>query len=201
MSLWVHLHSHPWDRRDRFPLVPLLSASSSHVSSCPLTNSALRQPPFSYPPSIVLPHLQIRMATLAGKTVVVVGGSSGIGFGVAKGSLLSSAAHVIIASSSKQRVDEAVVRLHEAVKAAPQSTHLPAVGKVTGEVLDVRSVKDVHEFFGKIGEFDHLVWTSGDPLRLSFPNVDLDTQKGAKTSTCIIASYAMVELTHKIRYV
>ncbi|KLO18612.1 NAD(P)-binding protein [Schizopora paradoxa] len=117
------------------------------------------------------------MATLAGKTIVVVGGSSGLGFGVAKASLLSSAAHVVIASSNKERVEEAVVRLQTAVSEAATSTHLPVVGKITGEVLDVRSIPAVHELFGKIGEIDHLVWTSGDPLRLSFPDVDLDSQK------------------------
>jgi len=117
------------------------------------------------------------MATLAGKTVVVVGGSSGIGFGVAKASLLSSASHVIIVSSNKQRVEDAVVRLQAAVSEAAKSTHLSVVGKITGDVLDVRSIAGVHEFFGKIGELDHLVWTSGDPLRLGFPNVDLEAQK------------------------
>ena len=51
------------------------------------------------------------MATLAGKTVLVIGGSSGIGYGVAKASLLSRAARVIIGSSSQQKVDGALARL------------------------------------------------------------------------------------------
>ncbi len=66
------------------------------------------------------------MATLQNKTVVVVGGSSGIGFGVALASLQSQASVVVIASSNASRVAKAVERL--------QSHKLP--GEVRGEVLD-----------------------------------------------------------------
>ena len=51
------------------------------------------------------------MATLQGKKVVVIGGSSGIGYGVARASLLSLAEHVIVASSSQAKVTAAVGKL------------------------------------------------------------------------------------------
>ena len=51
------------------------------------------------------------MASLEGQTILIVGGSSGIGYGVAKLSLLSKASTVIIASSNKSRVDNALSRL------------------------------------------------------------------------------------------
>ncbi|KJA26778.1 hypothetical protein HYPSUDRAFT_63558 [Hypholoma sublateritium FD-334 SS-4] len=92
------------------------------------------------------------MATLQNKTVVVVGGSSGIGFGVALAALQSLASVVIIASSNASRVSNAVERL--------KSHKLP--GEVRGEVLDARDAVAIKEFAAKIGVVDHVAWTSGD---------------------------------------
>ena len=66
------------------------------------------------------------MTALAGQTILVVGGSSGIGFGVAKLCLLEQASLVTIASSNKAKVDNAVSRL---VSEVPD-----AKAKVKGEV-------------------------------------------------------------------
>ena len=92
------------------------------------------------------------MATLQNKTVVVVGGSSGIGFGVALASLQSLASVVIIASSNASRVAKAVERL--------QSHKLP--GEVRGEVLDGKDAAAIKDFAARIGPVDHIAWTSGD---------------------------------------
>ena len=70
------------------------------------------------------------MTTLAGQTVLIVGGSSGIGYGAAKLSLLSQASLVIIASSNKAKVENAVSRLLSEVPNAK--------GKVKGEVVDAK---------------------------------------------------------------
>ncbi|KAH9476377.1 Short-chain dehydrogenase/reductase ucsE [Psilocybe cubensis] len=92
------------------------------------------------------------MATLQNKTVVVVGGSSGIGFAVAIGALQSLASVVIIASSNKSRIDDAIARL--------KAYNLP--GEVRGEVLDAKDSNAVKTFAVAIGTVDHIVWTSGD---------------------------------------
>ncbi|PPQ94972.1 hypothetical protein CVT25_004217 [Psilocybe cyanescens] len=92
------------------------------------------------------------MATLQNKTVVVVGGSSGIGFAVALASLQSLASLVIIASSNKSRVEDAVARL--------KAHKLP--GEVRGQVLDAKDSEAVKVFAGGLGPVDHIVWTSGD---------------------------------------
>lgn len=113
------------------------------------------------------------MSTLEGKKVVVIGGTSGIGFGVAKLSILSKAAEVIVASSSKDNVSNAVSRL-EAILAG---TNLP--GKVTGEIVDAKDLSAIKTFLEKIGNVDHLVWTSGDALQLGFKNIDLGKQRRA----------------------
>ena len=112
------------------------------------------------------------MTTLEGKAILIVGGSSGIGYGVAKASLLSGASKVIIASSSKSKVDAAVARLNSELSKVGGIK-----GTVSGDVVDARETKNVKELVDRVGEIDHLVWTSGDPLRIG-ANFDADSMKG-----------------------
>ena len=117
------------------------------------------------------------MATLQGKKIIVIGGSSGIGYGVAKASLLSLAEHVTIASSSQAKVAAAVERL----LADPELQRLGSDLKrrVAGDTLDLSDTKAVSAFFEQKGEFDHLVITSGT-VTSTFPwrEGDLDKKKG-----------------------
>ncbi|KAL5511060.1 hypothetical protein ACEPAH_4275 [Sanghuangporus vaninii] len=113
------------------------------------------------------------MASLAGKTVLVVGGSSGIGYGVAKASLLSRASRVIIASSSQTKVEAALARLKEDISKAGSAVE----GTFVGEVADASDTKIVRALLERVGEIDHLVWTSGETLRVGFPNIDLEANK------------------------
>ena len=92
------------------------------------------------------------MATLQNKIVLVVGGSSGIGFGVALAALQSLASTVIIASSNAERVAGAVARL--------QAHKLP--GEVRGEVVDAKDAAALKAFAAHVGAVDHIAWTSGD---------------------------------------
>ncbi|KAF7795386.1 hypothetical protein EIP86_006544 [Pleurotus ostreatoroseus] len=110
------------------------------------------------------------MATLEGKKIVVIGGSSGIGYSVAKAALLNLAGHVIVASSSKARVDGAVVRLFS----EPDLQGKLSQGSIRGDVVDLGNTDVVAEFFEKTGEIDHLVITSGSPRRtIDFRTEDL----------------------------
>ncbi|HTH61188.1 MAG TPA: SDR family oxidoreductase [Paraburkholderia sp.] len=88
--------------------------------------------------------------TLEQSRVVVAGGTSGIGFAVAEAAA-HAGAEVIIASSSPERVAAALERL-------PQGTR--------GEPLDFTDEAQVSAFFTRVGAFDHLVYTAGEPLFL-----------------------------------
>lgn len=104
--------------------------------------------------------------------MLIVGGTSGIGFSVAKGALLSLAQSVTIVSSNQARVDDALERLH----AATGGKNLP--GSLSGAIMDARDLHAIETFFNDIGEIDHLVWTSGDKLRPGFKDIDVEKYKG-----------------------
>lgn len=89
------------------------------------------------------------MATLAGKKIIVVGGSSGIGFGVAAAALESGAEAVIVGRSA------------EKLKASEK--RLAGAGRVRGIAADMASEADVARLFDEAGAFDHLVATAGTP--------------------------------------
>lgn len=80
---------------------------------------------------------------LKNSKVVVVGGSSGIGFAVAQ-QALNAGAEVVIASRSLEK-------LHTAAKQLG--------GNVRVEQVDVSDEQAVIEFFHRVGPFDHLAAT------------------------------------------
>ncbi|KLO08232.1 NAD-binding protein [Schizopora paradoxa] len=99
-------------------------------------------------------------SSLSGKKILIVGGTSGIGFSVAKFALLDHASEVVVASSTKEKVDAAVSKLRAVI------TEHGLVGKADGLVVDATKTEDLKEAMAKVGELDHLVWTSvAGPLR------------------------------------
>src|SRR5205085_11712563 len=88
--------------------------------------------------------------TLSGKRIVLLGGTSGIGFATAKMAANEGAA-IVVASSRRESIDRAVARL-------PEGTE--------GHVLDLTSEEQVRDFFNRLGAFDHLVFTAGETLLL-----------------------------------
>lgn len=98
--------------------------------------------------------------TLQSKRVVVVGGTSGIGLAVTRAAH-DAGAEVVVASAKQSSVESALEEFHS---------------EVTGWTLDVSDVAAVDAFFGEVGEFDHLVYTAGDPL-VTMPISELDIEK------------------------
>ncbi|KIY51466.1 NAD(P)-binding protein [Fistulina hepatica ATCC 64428] len=107
------------------------------------------------------------MSTLSGKTVLVIGGSSGIGFAVALGSLKSNAERVIIASSSQDRVANALERLK--ARYTTETGSSSAEGRVDSPVKAL---------FAELGEIDHLVLTHAGSFALGdFKELDLSSEE------------------------
>jgi NAD(P)-dependent dehydrogenase (short-subunit alcohol dehydrogenase family) len=89
------------------------------------------------------------MASLVGKKIIVVGGSSGIGLGVATAALESGAEAVIVGRSA------------EKLRAAERT--LNGDSRVTTIAADMTNEADVARLFDEVGAFDHLVSTAGAP--------------------------------------
>jgi NAD(P)-dependent dehydrogenase (short-subunit alcohol dehydrogenase family) len=85
------------------------------------------------------------MPSLSGSKVVIIGGTSGVGLGVAKAAL-AEGAQVVVASSTKAKCDAAVAKLG-------------GEDSVTAKVLDVNDEDAIKVFFEELGTVDHLVLT------------------------------------------
>lgn len=89
------------------------------------------------------------MAALIGKKIVIIGGSSGIGLGVAAAALRSGADVLIVGRSPDK------LRAAERTLGADRSVRSLAV--------DITKEAEVARMFDEIGAFDHLVSTAGTP--------------------------------------
>ncbi|WP_428330033.1 SDR family oxidoreductase [Mucilaginibacter sp.] len=95
---------------------------------------------------------QIKISSvLKGKRVIILGGSSGLGFATAKAAA-AEGANVVIVSGNQQRIDNALKEL-------PDGN--------TGFALDLSHEANIKAFFNSIGSFDHLVYTAGENLKLN----------------------------------
>jgi len=100
---------------------------------------------------------------LQGQKIVVVGGTSGIGYGAAE-AFLEVGAEVIIISSSAERVQQAV-----------KSLNSPHVKGVTGDVRDEKAFVEVLQSLAPV---DHIVFSGVDKIiRGRLEDLDLDEAK------------------------
>jgi NAD(P)-dependent dehydrogenase (short-subunit alcohol dehydrogenase family) len=92
---------------------------------------------------------------LAGKKVVILGGTSGFGLATAKAAA-AAGADVTIASRDRQNVENALKELPAGTRGAP---------------VDVLDEDALNAFYTKVGDFDHLVVTAGDTIPAFDPNL------------------------------
>lgn len=120
---------------------------------------------------------------LVGTSVLVVGGTSGIGFGVAEALVEHGVGRLYISSSRPQKVESAVARLKAAYP--ERVTKTTTITGLTCDLGDEAKLEEnVRELFAKIAaddnpagasnndnnnskganKLDHIVFTAGDPL-------------------------------------
>lgn len=97
------------------------------------------------------------------KKVVIVGGSSGIGFAIAKAALEANA-HVVIVSRSTEKLNQAKQRLNN---------------KVETFSTDMRDFSELEKVFEKIGKFDHLQITASEISFGDFKDLSISDAKSA----------------------
>lgn len=88
------------------------------------------------------------------KKIVIVGGTSGIGFATARAAL-AQGAEVLVSSSKREKVETAVAALGAGAH---------------GVVADVNNAESMAHLFNEAGHVDHLVYTAGESLL--FGNLD-----------------------------
>ncbi|EHK15277.1 uncharacterized protein TRIVIDRAFT_38645 [Trichoderma virens Gv29-8] len=120
------------------------------------------------------------MPSISGHRVLVLGGSSGIGFAVAKLALAENIGHLVIASSNRTKLDDAVKAL---IKAVPGSD-----SRISGLVVDLggedtemqleRALNDAVAASG--GPLDHIVHSVSNRRGriVPFSEVDYETIHG-----------------------
>jgi len=109
--------------------------------------------------------------------ILIIGGSSGIGFAVAEASL-ASGANVTISSSSQARVDAAVKSL--AADYPDRAAH-----GVVSDLSNISVEADLEELFQAAkrvgGEIQHVVLTAADPIALG--SLDTVTAEGIQKAS------------------
>lgn len=103
---------------------------------------------------------------IIGQTIIVVGGSSGMGFGVAQAAL-AKGADVILVGRSSERLAQA-------------STDLASTQHVRTIAADVTSEDDVRHLFETAGSFDHLFVSAASNLAYQ-PIREFDLEAAHKT--------------------
>ncbi|KAJ9616136.1 uncharacterized protein PV06_04692 [Exophiala oligosperma] len=106
------------------------------------------------------------MATrkLSGTSVLVIGGTSGIGYGVVKGLVEHGASNVYISSSRQSKIDSTIARLRETYP-----DDIDTTTRVTGIPCDLSDEanleSNVKGLYAAIpNKLDHVVFTAGDTL-------------------------------------
>ncbi|WP_406186971.1 SDR family oxidoreductase [Streptomyces sp. NBC_01006] len=100
--------------------------------------------------------------TLSGRRVVILGGTSGIGLATASLAARQGAQVVTVSSGT----DSAA----RALAALPAGT--------SAEVADLRDPAQIAAVFERVGAFDHLVFTAGEPLALMrLDELDIDAAR------------------------
>ena len=127
--------------------------------------------------------------TLDGKKVVVIGGSSGIGFSAAKFAL-EEGADVTIGSRSLEKLEAAKSKLG---------------GKINICVIDTTDDQSVSETFNAFGTCDHVVCSVPGALFGAVKDLDIDQAQrslNAKFWGCVrVAKYAQINSTGSLTFV
>ncbi|KAL7955930.1 hypothetical protein V8C34DRAFT_290069 [Trichoderma compactum] len=134
---------------------------------------------------------------LQGHRILVLGGSSGVGFCVAEAAL-EHGAQVVISSSNQSKLDNALSRLKEHIKAANLGDADKLASAKMCDLANTQSIEEdvvqLLEFATKDGKLDHVVHTAGDALNTGgLADVTVEkvnaTSQVRNTGAIIVAKY------------
>ncbi|KAL9063439.1 MAG: hypothetical protein Q9157_008242, partial [Trypethelium eluteriae] len=127
-----------------------------------------------------MPDQQKYTNKLSGKNILIIGGTSGIGFAVAEASL-EFGAHITLASSRPSRLSHALSRLQTAYPSASSRISTHAVDLANEKTLEANLtalLDTVTHHAAPAHKLDHIVYTAGDTLpHQSLAATDFDVAK------------------------
>ncbi|KAJ5724550.1 hypothetical protein N7493_006278 [Penicillium malachiteum] len=110
---------------------------------------------------------------LVNKNILLIGGTSGIGFAVAK-EALASGANITISSSSKEKVSQAVQNLQASKPTRTSSIRSQVTDLSIRENLE-NTIESLLKFSAEISPIDHVVFTAGNvPPLVPLPEATFD---------------------------
>lgn len=131
--------------------------------------------------------------------VLVIGGSSGMGYAVAEAAL-EHGAQVIISSHNQSKLDSAVTRLKEHAKSAGLEN--PVISAKTCDLADPENIDGnvdaLLKFATEDGKLDHVVVTAGDPLNLQ--KLDTVTVEDMHQMSMVRVTAAIILAKHLPKY-
>lgn len=104
---------------------------------------------------------------LANQHILITGGTSGLGYGLAE-ALLEHNAHVYVSSSNPSRVQDAVSKLQNSYPSRANNVHGFTCNLGDESNLEANIKKLFHQVSKAVpgGKLDHIVHTAGDPLAM-----------------------------------
>ncbi|KAM0254580.1 hypothetical protein ACHAQJ_006615 [Trichoderma viride] len=139
---------------------------------------------------------------LQGHRVLVIGGSSGVGFCVAEAAL-EHGAQVIISSSNQTKLDTALSRLQEHIKVANIGDASKLVSAKTCDLGNndkiEESVVGLLDFATQGGKLDHVIFTAGDSLHA--PGLQNITVKDIHAGSQVRNIGAIIIAKHLHKYI
>jgi NAD(P)-dependent dehydrogenase (short-subunit alcohol dehydrogenase family) len=131
---------------------------------------------------------------LANQHILIIGGTSGLGYGLAE-ALLEHSAHVYVSSSNPSRVQDAVSKLRNAYPCKSNNMHGFACNLGDESNLEA-NVQKLFQEVSKVvpgGMLDHVVHTAGDPLAMMAID-DWDFGKIKKAGRCSMYHFQECQL-------
>jgi NAD(P)-dependent dehydrogenase (short-subunit alcohol dehydrogenase family) len=111
-----------------------------------------------------MPDQQKYTNKLKAKRVVIIGGTSGMGYGLAE-AILEKGGYVVVTGSRDASVEKTLARLKESYPSAAARAEGYALS-LADEATQEDNVRVFFEKVGQKGKIDHIVFTAGDPVRI-----------------------------------
>ncbi|KAL2823551.1 hypothetical protein BDW59DRAFT_96534 [Aspergillus cavernicola] len=112
-----------------------------------------------------MPDQQKYTNKLHGSRVLIIGATSGLGFGTAEACLEHGISKLILSSSSPTRIEATIAKLKTSYPSASASTEI--LGYPCNLADESTLEQNIQDLFAQVGTIDHIIFTAGDAVMLT----------------------------------